>query len=140
MARKRAVKVAALAALLTAAAAWLWAHEGHAPLPTRGVTVDADRGQIFLSPETLEALQIQTAEVRRGPLDEHVLAPVTVAAPWQRHAFATSRLGGKVIRVHVKPGQPVAAGQPLADVESLELEDLQLELLDAHNKAGLAAK
>jgi cobalt-zinc-cadmium efflux system membrane fusion protein len=133
-------RLTALLVLLTAAAAWLWAHEGHAPLPTTGATVDAAKGLVLLSPDARKALGVQTAEVSLRPLDERVVAPATVVAPWQRHAYATTRLAGKVAAVHVRPGEAVAAGQPLADVESLELEALQLELLTALTDARLAAE
>ena len=42
--------------------------------------------------------------------------------------------------LHVRPGQRVRAGQLVAEVESLELTDLQRELLDAQNDAQLSEK
>jgi RND family efflux transporter MFP subunit len=129
-----------LAVLLTTAVVWVWAHEGHQALPTRGVTVDIAKGSINLSPDSRAALGVQTAEATLQPVDERVLAPATVVAPWQRHAYGTTRLGGKIAAVHVKEGQQVRAGQPLADVESLELENLQLELRTAANDARLSAE
>ena len=97
----------AAAVLLTAAAAWLWAHEGHESLPTRGLKVDVIKGLLFLSPEVRQALDVQTAEVVQQSLEERLAAPATLVAPWQRHAFASARLGGKVIAIHVQPGQTV---------------------------------
>src|SRR5579885_800732 len=129
----------ALVALLTAAAAWLWAHEGHDVLPTRGVSVDPGKGIVLLSPEARAALGVETAEVRRLALEDRIPGQVTLIAPWQRHAFATARLGGKVAAVHAQPGQAVKAGEPLAEVQSLELETLQADLLRAEADVRLTA-
>jgi RND family efflux transporter MFP subunit len=130
----------ALVLLLTAAVAYLLAHEGHAPLPGRGARVDVEKGQIILSREAREALDVRTEEVTRRPLPETLLAYATLAAPWQGHAFASSRLPGKVVALHVRPGQGVQAGQLLAEVRSLELEALQLELRNAENDVRVAEK
>jgi RND family efflux transporter MFP subunit len=129
---------AALAALLTVAAAWLWAHEGHQPLPTRGVSVDAERGLVTLGPEAAGALGVQVAEARAGGLEEQLAAQATVVAPWQRRAFASTRLGGTVTALHVRPGQEVKRGQVVAEVEGPELLDLQRELLDARAEERLS--
>src|SRR5262245_36283351 len=128
---------AGLLLLLTAAAAWLWAHEGHTPLPSKGAFFDPAKGLVALSPEAREALGVQTGEVQYQALDERLAAPAALVAPWGRNAYATTRVGGKVTAVHVRPGQAVSRGQPLAEVQSLELETLQLELLTARANARL---
>ncbi|MCI0459358.1 MAG: efflux RND transporter periplasmic adaptor subunit [Gemmataceae bacterium] len=138
--RLRPAALGALAVLVTVAVTWLWAHEGHAPLPTKGAQIDVAKGQVILSREAREALGVQTAEVELRPVEEKVLAYATLVAPWQQHAFVTARLPGRINKLHVQPGQAVAAGQPLAEVQSLELENLQLELLNAANDIQLSAK
>lgn len=130
----------ALFLLLTATAAWLWAHEGHAPLPTRGAQVDVAKGQLILSREAREALDVQTTEIAARPLPETVLAYATLVSPWQHHAFVTARLPGRIVQLHVQPGQSVEAEQALAEVQSVELEALQLELLNAQNDVRLSEK
>src|SRR5262249_52745010 len=131
--RRRAAWLA-LAALLTVAAAWLLAHEGHGALPTRGAQVDGARGLLTLSREARDALDVRTAEVKARPVRETVLAYATLVSPWRQHAFASSRLPGRIARMQVQPGQHVEAGQALAEVASLELESLQLEILNIHNE------
>jgi RND family efflux transporter MFP subunit len=135
---------AAVVVTLTVAAVWLWAHEGHDSLPTKGATPlkdsDGNVTGVVLAPESLRALDVHTADVTAGGLDEHLSAPATVIAAWQGHAFVTSRLSGKVAALHVQPGQAVAHGQIVAEVESLELADLQRELSDARNEAELSGK
>ena len=73
--------LASLLLLLTAAATWLWAHEGQAPLPSKGARVDVAEGQVILSRETREALDVQTAEVKSRPVEERLLAYATLVAP-----------------------------------------------------------
>src|SRR5207249_7796019 len=102
-----------------------------------GVLVEPDKGLIVLGPEAREALAVQTVEVAMHTFQERVTAPATLVAPWQAHAFAMSRLGGRVAAIHVRPGQAVQKGQLLAEVQSLELENLVLEMLTAHNEARL---
>ena len=130
----------AIGCLLTVSVAFVLAHEGHAPLPTRGAQVDVAKGQITLSKEARDALDVRTEEVVNRPVEEGVMAYATVVAPWRRHAFASSRLGGRIDKLHARPGQSVEAGGVLAEVGSLELETLQQELLSAKNESRLSAK
>lgn len=141
---RRAYGLLALFALLTVAAAWLWAHEGHEALPARGATPVKDaKGEIVgvnLAPEALRALDVTVEEVTSGSLDTRLAAPATVVAPWNAHAFVVPRLGGRVASLLVKPGQLVAEGQPVVEIESLELADLLRELLDARTAVELATR
>src|SRR5262245_57221765 len=105
--RQPSVKLIGLFVLLTAAAALLWAHEGHQPLPTRGATVDAEKGLITLSADARAALDVKIGEVKLGSLEERIVAPATLVAPWQRYANATSRIEGKIAAMHVRPGDKV---------------------------------
>jgi membrane fusion protein, heavy metal efflux system len=133
-------KLGAITVLLTAAVTWLWAHEGHLPLPTRGAVVDPDTGQVNLSPDARAALDVRTAEVRLEALPERLSTPATLVAPWHRRAFVTTRLAGKIAAVRVRAGDPVERGQALAEVESLGLENLQLELRTARNAERVSAR
>jgi RND family efflux transporter MFP subunit len=135
-----AVVVLSLSVLLTAGAAWLWAHEGHQALPAKGASVDLDKGLVFLSADARAALGLGTAEVRLEEMEERLTAPAVVETTWRGHAYTTTRLSGKITRLHIQPGQEVVAGQTLAEVQSLELESLQLELANAENDSRLAAE
>src|SRR5262245_39097474 len=89
----------ALGLLLTVAAAVLLAHEGHAPLPSRGARVDVPAGHVTLSAEARGALDVRAEGVTAAPVPGHLLAYVTLVAPWQRHAFVSSRLAGRITRL-----------------------------------------
>jgi multidrug efflux pump subunit AcrA (membrane-fusion protein) len=85
-------------------------------------------------------LDIRTEEVQPRQVAEKVLAYATLVSPWRKHAYVSTRLPGRIIKLHVKPGQIVDAGQEVAEVQSLELEDLQLEILNLQMATQLAAK
>jgi RND family efflux transporter MFP subunit len=142
--RPVALRTVTLLILLTAAAAWLWAHEGHEALPTKGATPVKDKAGavigVNLSLESRKALEVQVADVIAVTLDDQLAAPAAVVVPWDRHALVTTRLAGKVKALRVRPGEAVARGQVIAEVESLGLVDLQRDLVDARNEADLSAK
>ncbi len=142
LAARRLARPAALASacLLTVGATILLAHEGHAPLPTKGVQVDVARGHLLLTPAARDSLAVTTADVEVRPVEGKLLAYATVALPWMNHGFATARLPGRVVKVHVAPGQTVRAGDVVAEVRSLDLDTLQLDALSAQTEVTLGEK
>lgn len=116
------------------------AHEGHEPLPTKGVLVDLEAGTIALSRVAHQALGVATAEVATRPFGERTLAYARLIPGWNRHAFAASGIGGGVVAIHVRAGDTVQAGQRLATLQSLALETIQLELLAARAEHDLATR
>lgn len=123
---------------LICVAGMTYGHEGHAPLPSKGALIDVEKGTIVLSAEAQHALRVETAEVVPRKLESRNLAYAQLVAPWGRHAYAASAVGGRVSAVYVKPGDKVHAGQKLADIESLDLETIQLELLTAQAEVELS--
>lgn len=116
------------------------AHEGHEPLPTKGVVVDAEHGTLALSRAAHRALMIETADVTGHAIDSRTTAYARLVPAWKRHAFAATGIGGRVAAIHVRAGDVVTAGQRLATIESLALETIQLELLVARAEHELAAQ
>jgi RND family efflux transporter MFP subunit len=130
----------AVPALLTFGSAVLLAHEGHAPLPTRGAQVDAERGKLLLTADARGAIDVETAAVELRAMEERISAYASIVAPWSNHGFASSRLTGRIVRVSVGPGQTVKAGDVIAEIESIDLDTLQLDLLAAQNEIALSEK
>ena len=60
-----------------------------------------------------------------------VVAQGTVELPTQAKCYVASRIEGRLATIRVEPGQRVEAGQVLAEVDSLALRNLQLEMLRA---------
>jgi membrane fusion protein, heavy metal efflux system len=112
------------------------AHENHAPLPTKGVTIAGDT--IMLSDKAREASGLTTARIEFGNIHRTVTVNARVELPWHAQAMITSLVPGKIDRVLVRPGETVASGQELARVVSTELKTLQLELVQASGQVDLA--
>jgi len=77
--------------------------------------------------KTEKALVRPFEDVRRLP---GVMKPLP-----DRVAVVTSRTPGKVVEIHAALGQRVEKGQDLIEVQSVELEKLELELLQAEARA-----
>lgn len=115
-------------------------HEGHQPLPTKGVRVDLAKGRITLSRAARDLIDVQTAEVERREGTEQLRAYATLVAPWTRYAVVTSRLPGRVVSLRVRPGEPVEAGQIVAELDSLDLHTLRLDYQKTRNDIDLSEK
>ncbi len=125
--------VSVLAGLIPAAA-----HENHAPLPTKGVTIAGNN--ILLSDKARKAIGLTTEKVTLGDLHRTVEVNARVELPWNQQAMITSLVPGKIEKVLAGPGEKVAAGQELAQLVSSQLESLQLALLQASNQVALAQR
>lgn len=130
--------VLAFGCILTVAATIAIAHEGHTPLPSKGASVDTTTGLIRLSADARAALDVQTSEIGTEPPPETILAYATLETPWKKHAFAVSRLPGRIVSLRARPGDRIEADTVLAEVQSQELETLQLEIQNAGTEAKLA--
>lgn len=64
--------------------------------------------------------------------------PATIELPTDRKSFAYSNVEGRIAAILVEHGQPVHAGQMLAEIESLDLRNLQLDLMLVCTKLDLA--
>ena len=129
---------AIVAGAVVAATGDVAAHENHAPLPTKGVTIAGDT--IMLSDKARAAIGLTTAKIAFGNVHRTVTVNARVELPWHSQAMITSLVPGKIEQVLVRPGETVAAGQELARMTSMELASLQLALLQARGEAALARK
>lgn len=115
-------------------------HEGHQPLPTKGVQIDAQAGHLTLSRSAREVLDVTTVEVETRDVAATVKAYATVVAPWTLRAYVTSRLPGRIVQLHVRPGDVVEVGQILADLDCLDLQTLRQEYQKTQNEFELSGK
>ncbi len=80
-----------------------FAHEGHQPLPTKGVQVDTDRGYITLSGQARSAIGLETTEVSIGEVSSRLFAYAETVAPWNAKAFGSAQISGRITRLLVRP-------------------------------------
>jgi RND family efflux transporter MFP subunit len=106
------------------------AHEGHKPLPTKGVEVDAESGTLVLSASARHAIEVKTEEVVQGSLASDLNAFGTLTVPWNNHALVGSLMEGRVESVLVVAGDKVQAGQVVAQIASPLIEQMQKEIRD----------
>lgn len=81
-------------------------------------------------------LKTEAAEVR--PFEDVRRLPGVMKAAPDRVAFVTSRTPGKVVAIHAALGQQVRKGADLIEVQSVEVEKLETDLLQAENRLRLA--
>ena len=105
------------------------AHEGHAALPSHGVTVERD--QLLISPAAIKAIGMETESVKLGDISRSIRVNARIELPWSGHATVTTLAAGKVAEILVAPGDTVQAGQQIARLVSLNVETLQAKLLQA---------
>lgn len=127
-------------AFLLALATLIYAHEGHRPLPTRGMEVDIATGKMVLTKQSRELLDVRTEEVVTGVVEASIDTYGQIVVPWNQHAVIASPLSGRIVELLVKPGETVTAGQVVARLDSLELQQLILELRAAQVELLLSQK
>lgn len=86
---------------------------------------------VVLSSEQVAATEITTTTVSLGPVQASTRVPGTVGSPDTARASVGSIVEGRVVRVHVLPGDRVAAGEPVVEIHSHEVSDAQRDLTAA---------
>jgi cobalt-zinc-cadmium efflux system membrane fusion protein len=100
---------------------------------------DGDSGPVVALTATERAnigLKTERAEIR--PFEDVRRVPGIMKAALDRVAFVTSRTPGKVVQIHAALGQQVRKGSDLIEVQSVEVEMLETDLLQAENRLRLA--
>ncbi len=116
---------------------WTLGHEGHQPLPSKGVLVDANRSQVTLSSQAKGAIGVRAEEVTVGEVAATLVAYAESTVPWQRKALGSAQISGRITKLLVRPGDMVHEGDPIAEVSSRELEKIKLDYLQAKKDLSL---
>ncbi|MBL4845871.1 MAG: efflux RND transporter periplasmic adaptor subunit [Planctomycetes bacterium] len=98
------------------------------------------QGTLQLSEEARRTIGFATEEVKYRAVDRVIEVNAQVTVPVSGRSLAASRMAGKVEAIRVKLGERVEAGQVLAEVHSLELQNAQLDLVLAHLNRGVVYK
>lgn len=111
------------------------AHDGHAPLPTKGAIVQGN--QLMLSDTARQSIGIESAKVTLADLEKTVQAQCQIRLPWHQQTQVSTLLPGRIMKVLARPGDKVEKDQILAEIVSLEFETIQRDLLKAVSASKL---
>jgi biotin carboxyl carrier protein len=84
------------------------------------------------APESPNQRRIAVGSAEHRPVEAVIEVDGQVDLPPDRQSAASSQFAGNIARILVERGQSVTAGQLLAEVYSLELQSLQLDLIREH--------
>ncbi len=118
----------------------LLAHEGHAPLPSKGLQIDVEKGLLTLSPDAQKSLGVQTIAAEKRALATTALAYATLVIPWQSLHYVSPQVSGRITKLHASTGETIQKGQLLAELSSPELEAVRLELKNALKEIELSER
>ena len=127
--------IAVLMLALTTSAAR--GHEGHQPLPTKGVQVEPQNGQLTLSAQARDAIGLQAEELVVGTVASTLTVYAEAVTPWQAKAFGSAQISGRIAKLLSRPGDFVKKDQIIAELSSRELELLKLDYQQAVNDLSL---
>jgi len=85
-----------------------------------------------LTNEMSRSIGLQVEPVRQRAVEEVLELEGAVEILPERRAVAASLMNGTIQAIHVELGQKVKAGEVLAEIASLEVQNLQLEFLKEH--------
>ena len=112
-------------------------HDDHGE-PAAGGEAAVPAGTVVIDPEMIRDLRVTTrkAEPRAGGEGVMVLGELRVNE--DTYAEVGAPLAARVVRLLAAPGEQVAAGRPLAELESLEVGKARAELIAARARSELA--
>ncbi|MBI3796205.1 MAG: efflux RND transporter periplasmic adaptor subunit [Deltaproteobacteria bacterium] len=96
--------------------------------------------KIELSQSALQTVALQIVSVQRRKLEQEIRATAVIKPNENRLAHVSPRIPGKAIEVKVVLGDPVASGQILAELDSLELGERKAAFLQARTNLDVARR
>jgi cobalt-zinc-cadmium efflux system membrane fusion protein len=97
-------------------------------------------GIVTLSPEKLQAAGIETKKVNSEPLTALISATAVIEFNGDRLSKVSPRVSGRVAKLLASQGDRVKAGQPLALLDSVELDQAWSDYVKARGKLELAKR
>jgi len=92
---------------------------------------------VKLSPEEKANIGLKTVVADLRPIENVIRISGTVRPHPDKEAQVSSRVSGKIAALFFKVGDTVQRGQRLAEIQSAEIQKLQVELIQAENKLVL---
>jgi len=96
-------------------------------------------GDVVLSPEQMKAAGVEVKEVTPTGFGAPLTATAVIEPNSDRMARIGAKVDGRIAKVTAVQGERVKAGQPLAYLESVELDQAWSEFAKAGGKRSLAA-
>jgi len=90
-----------------------------------------------LSPEEKANIGLKTVVADLRPIENVIRISGTVRPHPDKEAQVSSRVSGKIAALFFKVGDTVQRGQRLAEIQSAEIQKLQVDLIQAENKLVL---
>lgn len=103
--------------------------------PPAEAKAEAPADTVKVKDSDLQVMRIGVEAASGGDLAAEVLAPATVTAQPQGEAMVTAHAAGSVIRIDKRLGEPVRAGEVLAQVQSREAAQLAADHSAAEARA-----
>lgn len=91
-----------------------------------------------LSPEEKGNIGLKTVVADLRPMERVIRVAGVIKPHPDREAQVSSRVSGKIVALFAKTGDSVQKGQRLTEVQSAEIQKLQVDLIQAENKLALA--
>ncbi len=93
-----------------------------------------EAGGLKLSPDEVRNIGLKTAVADLRPI-EAVIRTAGIMKPHpDKEAQVSSRVAGKITRLFAQVGDAVKSGQRIAEVQSPEIQKIQVEMIQAENK------
>lgn len=90
--------------------------------------------RIQLSPEEKADIGLKTVIADLRPIENVIRVSGVVKPDPDKEAQVSSRVSGKIVSLFFKVGDTIQRGQRLAEIQSAEIQKLQVDLIQAENK------
>jgi cobalt-zinc-cadmium efflux system membrane fusion protein len=107
---------------------------------TAAVEEKKESGVVTLSQETQKSSGIEVKQIAIEEAAVPLSATAVIEMNMDRAAKISPRVTGRAVRIIASQGDRVKAGQPLAYLDSVELDQIWADYLKARGKVGLARK
>ena len=87
--------------------------------------------EIVLTPDAIKIAGIETGLVEQRAIQQELSVPGVVTTLPEGRAVVTPPVSGQVVRIHVKQGDRVRAGQPIATLQSGDLAEASARIIQA---------
>lgn len=112
---------------------------GHAEgKPGEHRAVQEGPAALQLTPTERSNIGLKTVDADLRRLDRVIRMAGMVKPDPDREALVSSRVTGKIVGAFVRVGDAVQRGQQLAEIDSVEIQKLQVDLIQAENRMLLA--